>query len=101
MPESWGPSPQDLEAAGYAHYHAQMDNSQVSDDDDDGEESSMDGGDELLDAVEDIALADEYRRDHDDLYINGLEAEGDILELGQPSSPVRVSPRKRSRIFVR
>ena len=47
----------------------------------------------LLDAAEDVALADEYHRDWYDLDTDYIE--GDIFDMDPPSSPIKERPPKR------
>jgi hypothetical protein len=103
MPESWGPSSVELQAAGHVRHHRQTEEQHDSDEEEEVDEtddtSSAEGGDDLLDAVEEFAVADQYRWEGQSREEMEIEDER-TLELGHPSSPVRASPRKRVRILA-
>ncbi|KAG1898846.1 uncharacterized protein F5891DRAFT_954811 [Suillus fuscotomentosus] len=97
--ESWGPSDEALLQA--ARDQAQ---SSFRDEDDaesvEGEEGDCEGdleygeiGDEeLMDAIEDIALADEYRYDYSNELVDDTD---DIDDHYMPSSPIKLSNKRR------
>jgi hypothetical protein len=97
--ESWGPSNEALLQA--ARDQVQ---SSFRDEDDaesvEGEEGDYKGdleygeiGDEeLMDAIEDIALADEYRYDHSNDLVDDVD---DIDDHYMPSSPIKLSNKRR------
>ncbi|KAG1856428.1 hypothetical protein F4604DRAFT_1590299 [Suillus subluteus] len=94
--KSWGPPNEDLLRAA----RDQVQSSFFQDDDDDesvGVEEESDeegdmayevGDDELMDAIEEVALADEYRYQDEDFI-------DDIEDSFMPSSPTKPTPKKR------
>jgi hypothetical protein len=94
--ESWGPSDEALLQAACN----QVQSSFRHEDDDESIEGEEEGdykgdleygeiGDEeLMDAIEDIALADEYRYDHSNEWVDDMD---DIDDDGIPSSPIKLS----------
>jgi hypothetical protein len=95
--ESWGP----LDEALLQATHEQVQPSfQEKDDDQSEEESDNDehlgydeiGDDELMDAIEGIALTDEYRYDGGDDSMDDLE---DIDNDFMPSSPTKLTSKRR------
>ncbi|KAG2101584.1 uncharacterized protein F5147DRAFT_746952 [Suillus discolor] len=96
--ESWGPTNEDLLRAA----RDQVQSSFFQDDDDDEsvgvvDESDEDGDlaysevrdDELMDAIEEVALADEYRYQDED-FIDDIDIEDSFM----PSSPTKLKPKK-------
>jgi hypothetical protein len=95
--ESWGPTNEDLLRAA----RDQVQSSFFQDDDDDESVGVVDecdkdgdpaysevGDDELMDAIEEVALADEYRYQDEDLI-------DDVEDSFMPSSPTKSTPKKR------
>ncbi|KAG2106897.1 hypothetical protein BD769DRAFT_1630671 [Suillus cothurnatus] len=95
--ESWGPTNEDLLRAA----RDQVQSSFFQDDDDnesvgvvdecdkDGDPAYSEvGDDELMDAIEEVALADEYRYQDEDLI-------DDVEDSFMPSSPTKSTPKKR------
>ncbi|KAG1900860.1 uncharacterized protein F5891DRAFT_1188357 [Suillus fuscotomentosus] len=100
--EHWGPTNKDLLRA----TRDQVQSSFFQDDNDDEsvgvvDESDEDGDlaysevgdDELMDAIEEVALADEYRYQDED-FIDDIDIEDSFM----PSSPTKSTPKKRRRI---
>jgi hypothetical protein len=98
--ESWGPSDEALLQAAYDQVQ-----SSFRDEDDDesvgGEEEGDCKGDleygeigdeELMDAIEDIALVDEYRYDHSNELVDDTD---DIDDDYMPSSPIKLAHKRR------
>ncbi|KAG2741777.1 hypothetical protein P692DRAFT_20879912 [Suillus brevipes Sb2] len=94
--ESWGPTNEDLLRAA----RDQVQSSFFQDDDDDESVGVVDecdedgdpaysevGDDELMDAIEEVALADEYRYQDEDLI-------DDVEDSFMPSSPTKSTPKK-------
>lgn len=94
--ESWGPSDKALLQATYNQAQSSLkdendDKSMELDEDGEGDlESGEIGDEELMDAVEEIALADEYRYCQDNEFMDDLD---DIDDDHMPSSPIKSSHR--------
>ena len=90
MPDSWGP-PDDSDFVPARPFSPAVSvNSEDCMEDDVTTDGSIGS---LLDAAEDVALADEYHRDWYDLDTDYIE--GDIFDMDPPSSPIKERPPKR------
>ncbi|KAF9231394.1 hypothetical protein BU15DRAFT_90924 [Melanogaster broomeanus] len=100
MPISWGAP--ELHGEQHGNSLARADLSGVDNEDEDGDGDDEDHAqqsesgslDSLLDAVEDFALAEEYRyQDYNDFNPDAID--DDLFNMAPLSSPVRQQPRKR------
>ncbi|KAG1797810.1 uncharacterized protein HD556DRAFT_1440770 [Suillus plorans] len=97
--ESWGPSDEALLQAvcdqAQSSFHDEDDAKSVEEEEGDYEgdlEYGEIGDEELMDAIEDIALADEYRYDHSNELVDDMD---DIDDHYMPSSPIKLSDKCR------
>ncbi|KAG2123852.1 hypothetical protein DEU56DRAFT_917259 [Suillus clintonianus] len=97
MIASWGPSDEALVQAAYnqaqSSFRGEDDDESLEGDGEDDCESDLEYGEiedeELMDAIEEIALADEYRYGQNAEFTDDLDDLDDIVDDFMPSSPIK------------
>ncbi|KAG2737043.1 hypothetical protein P692DRAFT_20884050 [Suillus brevipes Sb2] len=105
MIASWGPSDEALVQAAFSQARSSF---RDEDDDDESLEGDREGDgesdleygeiedEELMDAIEEIALADEYRYDQNKELVDDLDDLDDIDNDFMPSSPIKSLHKRRN-----